>query len=64
MFTPRRENVDPPVSVERQEPELAAPKKDSERVNMQPSVELNRVEKDMTAFLKKLRDSAQPRPVW
>ncbi|XP_042366612.1 titin isoform X2 [Plectropomus leopardus] len=60
--TPRQEKADPPLSAVRGEPEPAAPEKEPESVHTQPSVELTRVGKDMTAFLKKLRDAGQPKP--
>lgn len=51
------------MSAVRQEPEVAAPKEKSESVDRQPSVEVsNRVGKDMTTFLQKLREAGQPKP--
>ncbi|XP_068438358.1 neurofilament heavy polypeptide [Clinocottus analis] len=55
----REENADPLVSAARQEPKLA---KLSENVHSQPLVESTSVGKDMTSFLKKLRDAGQPKP--
>nr|XP_046227714.1 protein piccolo isoform X2 [Scatophagus argus] len=56
------ENTDALVSAVRQEPEVAIHKKKSKNVLRQPSVEVSRVGKDMTTFLQKLRDAAQPKP--
>ncbi|XP_010751326.3 nucleolar and coiled-body phosphoprotein 1 isoform X1 [Larimichthys crocea] len=58
---PRQENTEPPTSSVRQEAEVAAPKKKSEIVHRQPSLEVSsRV--DRTNFLQKLREAAQPKP--
>jgi len=54
-----------PVSAVRQEPELAAPGKNSESVRTQPPAEMSlRVGKDMTAFLEKLKLAGKSRPTW
>ncbi|XP_034416256.1 uncharacterized protein si:ch211-161h7.4 [Cyclopterus lumpus] len=53
----REENADPLAA--RQETKLA---KISENVHNQPLVASTSVGKDMTAFLKKLRDAGQPKP--
>ncbi|KAK9527723.1 hypothetical protein VZT92_014259 [Zoarces viviparus] len=57
--TPRQENAESAV---RQEPELTAPKKKSENVQSQPSVESTGVTKSITSFLQKLRDAGQLKP--
>lgn len=62
LFIPRREHTDPPVSAVRPEPELTTPVKEAESVHRQPSVKSSCGVKDMTAFLKKLREAVQPKP--
>ncbi|XP_034056347.1 titin-like isoform X6 [Gymnodraco acuticeps] len=60
--TPRIEMVDPPAAAVRREPELAAPEKTIETVPEQPLVEPVRVQKNIAAFIQKLRDAAQSKP--
>ncbi|XP_059182708.1 nucleolar and coiled-body phosphoprotein 1 isoform X2 [Centropristis striata] len=60
--TPRKVIEDPPVPAVRQESEDSAPQGITENVPRQPTVESTRAGKDMTAFLKKLRDAGQPKP--
>ncbi|KAK5877856.1 hypothetical protein CesoFtcFv8_025325 [Champsocephalus esox] len=60
--TPRTEMVDPPAAAARREPELAAPEKTIETVPEQSLVEPVRVQKNIAAFIQKLRDAAQSKP--
>lgn len=54
-----------PVTTNRQNPEAKSPVKESASANGQLFVEASgRTKTDMTTFLQKLRDAAQPKPSW
>ncbi|XP_062297920.1 glutamic acid-rich protein [Scomber scombrus] len=60
--TQRQENTDLPVPEMTQDPEQPAPEKTLESVPREPAAETsNRVGKEMTSFLQKLRDAGQPK---
>ncbi|XP_063730024.1 uncharacterized protein si:ch211-161h7.4 isoform X1 [Eleginops maclovinus] len=60
--TPRKEIVAPPAAAESRESELASPEKTIENVAKQPPGKSIRSERELEAFLKRLRDTAQSKP--
>lgn len=61
FFSSRPESPGSSLSVVRQKPEAKTPVTKSKSTHDQ-QVESTRVERDMTTFLQKLRDAAQPKP--
>lgn len=65
LFPSRQEIPGSPATTGRRKPEAKTPVKKSVSAPGQPLVEApSSAKADMTTFLQKLRDAAQPRPSW